>query len=129
MVKAALTPIGPSSTWSRALSLRRHRAKRAALATTSEEAVSVNAGSDASLRQRLGNVKQLPVCVVDRIVALRPFNSKQDMLQRVNEGRLSARQCIGRQLARKLHVGGVECSCDDALLCDACVAGMAEAWY
>ena len=71
--------IGPSSTWSRALSLRRHRAKRAALATTSEEAVSVNAGSDASLRQRLGNIKQLPVCVVDRIVALRPFNSKQDI--------------------------------------------------
>ena len=38
--------------------------------------------------------------------ALRPFSSKVDMLQRVNDGQPSARHRIGAKIAQKLHVVG-----------------------
>ena len=56
----------PSHVGGRAASRRRQRAAKAATATTSEDAVLVNVGSDVSLRERLAKVKQLPACVVER---------------------------------------------------------------
>ena len=43
---------------------------------------------------------------MERLVALRPFSSKVDMLQRVNDGQPSARHRIGAKIAQKLHVVG-----------------------
>ena len=94
-----------SSTTSRAADRRRQRAASAALAATdADDAVDVNNGTDAELRERLLGVRLLPASVLERIIALRPFDGKADMLQRVNDGQPSARQCIGAKLAQKLHV-------------------------
>ena len=83
---------------------RRQRAAVAAAAPPVDGAVDVNLGSDEELRKSLGAVMQLPQSIADRIVLLRPFSSKADLLERVNAEQPSARQCIGVKLAVQLYV-------------------------
>ena len=84
---------------------REHDAASAALAAVAADAVNVNNGTDDKLRERIRAVTQ-PATVMERLVALRPFSSKVDMLQRVNDGQPSARHRIGAKIAQKLHVVG-----------------------
>ena len=95
-----------SSNISRTVDRRRQHAATAALAASADDAVNVNDGTNEELRERLLGVEQLPAIVRERLIALRPFSSKADMLQRVNHGQPSARLRIGAKLAQKLHVAG-----------------------
>ena len=47
-------------------------------------AVDVNVGSDENLLQQLTRIRKLPRAAAQRIVALRPFSSRTDLITRVN---------------------------------------------
>lgn len=49
-------------------------------------AVDVNVGSDENLLQQLTRIRKLPRAAAQRIVALRPFSSRTDLITRVNAG-------------------------------------------
>lgn len=72
-----------------------------------EEAVDVNGGSDAELLRRLAGIRKFPRSVAARIVSLRPFSSRTDLLLRVNTGCRSTQDRIGPAFIPMLRVEGM----------------------
>ena len=70
------------------------------------DAVDVNAGTNAELLVRLDGCRRLPKSVAQRIVSLRPFASKQDMVLRINAGVANKHDRLGPTLLPMLHVDG-----------------------
>lgn len=72
------------------------------------DAVVVNTGSDADLLERLNCVRNLPTDTAQRIVQLRPFASRMDLVTRVNAGVAEKRMRIGPAVIARLFVEGVD---------------------
>ena len=70
------------------------------------DAVSVNAGTDEELRKSLAGIPGFRLVIAERIIEHRPFTSKSDMLQRVNEGILTAQSRLGPKWMPYLHIAG-----------------------
>lgn len=72
------------------------------------DAVVVNTGSDADLLERLKCVRNLPTDTAQRIVQLRPFASRMDLVTRMNAGVAEKRMRIGPAAIARLFVEGVD---------------------
>lgn len=70
------------------------------------DAVDVNAHDDAALLHLLAQIRKLPTSVAKRIVALRPFVSRTDLVQRVNAASSSKQDRLGPAFIPKLCVPG-----------------------
>ena len=70
------------------------------------DAVDVNTGSDAALMQSLARIRKLPSAVAQRIVRLRPFASRTDLVTRVNAGIMKKQTRLGPAFIPLLRVEG-----------------------
>ena len=71
-----------------------------------QDAIDVNVGDDAVLLQSLMRIRKLPTSVAKRIVNLRPFTSRTDLVLRVNAGCGSKRDRLGPAFVPVLRVEG-----------------------
>lgn len=79
-----------------------------------QDAVDVNDADDAALLQALAQIRKLPSSVAKRIVALRPFNSRTELISRVNASSVSKKDRIGPKFIPMLRVDG---ACSLSLSC------------
>ena len=71
-------------------------------------AIAVNDGTDEELRKRLQDIPLFRAALADRIVALRPFTSKMDLVVRVNEGIACSQARLGPRWLQQLKVDDSE---------------------
>ena len=71
------------------------------------DAVPVNSGTDDELLRALSALPKFRNELAERVVALRPFTSKTDLLERVNEGIETAQARLGPTWIPRLRIDGV----------------------
>ena len=70
------------------------------------DAVPVNTGTNEELKQALCRLPGFRVALANRIVELRPFRNKQELLDRVNDGIAITQQRLGPKWLRRLRIEG-----------------------
>jgi hypothetical protein len=71
------------------------------------DAVDVNSGNDGELRAKLSQIPGFRIGLIERIVLLRPFTSKLDLITRVNEGIVVSQSRLGPKFLPHLHAGAL----------------------